>query len=285
MSQPEWRPSAIEQIRIAHRRKRNARSATISAVSTVVVVAVLAFAITRTPGWPRVQQTYFALHYGWSVTPQVLKGLWLNVRIMVVCEVFILVFGLLLASARTLRGPVFFPIRAAATAYVDIFRGLPLILVILMCGFGVPALGLTGLTNSVLVWGCVALILTYTAYVAEVLRAGMESVHPSQRAASRSLGLSHGQTLRYVVIPQGVRRVVPALLNDLVSLQKDSGLISLLGVVDAIQAAQIDVAKTFNYTPLVVASILFVLLTIPMTRFTDWVARRQGQNLLGGGLV
>ena len=139
--------------------------------------------------------------------------------------------------------------------------------------------------TSTTFWGATALVITYTAYVAEILRAGMESVHPSQRAAARSLGLSHAQTLRHVVVPQGVRRVIPALLNDLVSLQKDTSLVSILGVVEAIQTAQIDIAKTFNYTPLVVASILFVLLTIPMTRFTDWVARRQGTNLYGGGVV
>ena len=202
---------------------------------------------------------------------------------MVVCEFFILIFAMILAVARTLRGPVFFPIRAAATVYVDLFRGLPQLVVLLGCGFGIPALQLQGLPTSTTFWGAVALILTYSAYVAEVLRAGMESVHPSQRAAARSLGLSHAQSLRYVVIPQGVRRVIPALLNDLVSLQKDTSLVSILGVVEAIQTAQIDIAKTFNYTPLVVASMLFVLLTIPMTRFTDWVAARRGANLAGGG--
>ena len=280
-----WQPSLRQQERIAFRRKQSRRSVLIAAVSTIVLVVVLVVALTSSPGWPRVRSTYLDLNLGWDAFPDVLRGLWLNVRIMVVCEIFVLMFGLLLASARTLRGPVFFPVRAFATAYVDIFRGLPLILVILLCGFGVPALQLSGLTTSVLFWGCVALILTYTAYVAEVLRAGMESVHPSQRSAARSLGLSHAQTLRHVVIPQGVRRVLPALLNDLVSLQKDSGLISLLGVVDAIQAAQIHVARTFNYTPLVLASLLFVILTVPMTRFTDWVAKRQGASLIGGGIV
>ncbi len=280
-----WQPSAVQQERIAYRRKRTVRSATISAVSTLVLAAVIIIVVTRTPGWPRVKETYFDVHYGWSVLPDVAKGLWLNVRITVVCAVVILTLGMLLAVARTLQGPVFFPVRAFATAYVDLFRGLPLILVLLLCGFGIPALQLGGLPISVTFWGPVALILTYTAYVAEVLRAGMESVHPSQRAAARSLGLTHAQTLRHVVVPQGVRRVVPALLNDLVSLQKDSGLVSILGAADAIQIAQINVAKTFNYTPIVVAGILFVLLTIPMTRFTDWVARRQGANLLGGGIV
>jgi polar amino acid transport system permease protein len=285
VSQTGWRPSTTQLDRIAYRRQRTVRSVTISAVSTIVLGAIVIFAVTHSPGWPRVKSTYFDVHYGWSVLPDIAKGLWLNVRIMVVCEVFILAFAMLLAIARTLRGPVFFPIRAAATIYVDLFRGLPQLVVLLACGFGIPALQLQGLPISTTFWGGVALILTYSAYVAEVLRAGMESVHPSQRAAARSLGLSHAQSLRYVVIPQGVRRVVPALLNDLVSLQKDTSLVSILGVVEAIQTAQIDIAKTFNYTPLVVASILFVLLTIPMTRFTDWLATRRGTNLLGGGIV
>jgi polar amino acid transport system permease protein len=280
-----WQPSATQQERIAYRRSRTVRSIVVAAVSSVLAVVLIAVAVTRTPGWPRVKSTFFDVHYGWQVLPDIAKGLWLNIQVMVVAEIAILILGLVLASVRTLRGPVFFPLRAAATAYVDIFRGLPLLIVILLCGFGIPALGLSGVTNSVRFWGTVALVLTYTAYVAEVLRAGMESVHPSQRAAARSLGLSHLQTLRHVVAPQGIRRVIPALLNDLVSLQKDSGLISLLGVTDAIQAAQINVAQTFNETPLIVAALLFVVLTIPMTRFTDWVARRQGANLVGGGVV
>jgi polar amino acid transport system permease protein len=285
VSRTDWQPSVTQVERIAYRRKRTVRSATISAISTIVLAAVLVLAITHSPGWPRVKSTYFDVHYGWSVLPGIARGLWLNIRIMVVCEVAILVLAMLLAIARTLQGPVFFPIRAAATAYVDLFRGLPLLVVLLGCGFGIPALQLRGLPLSTTFWGAVALVITYTAYVAEVLRAGMESVHPSQRAAARSLGLSHAQTLRQVVIPQGVRRVIPALLNDLVSLQKDTSLVSVLGVVEAIQTAQIDIAKTFNYTPLVVASILFVILTIPMTRLTDWVAARRGASLLGGGIV
>jgi polar amino acid transport system permease protein len=285
MSQADWQPSTTQRDRTAYRRQRTVRSVTISALSTIVIGAVVIFGITHTPGWPRVKATYFDWSYGWSVLPDIAKGLWLNVRIMVVAEVFILAFAMVLAIARSLRGPVFFPIRAAATVYVDLFRGLPQLVVILACGFGIPALQLQGVPSSTTFWGGAALILTYSAYVAEVLRAGMESVHPSQRAAARSLGLSHAQTLRHVVIPQGVRRVIPALLNDLVSLQKDTSLVSILGVVEAIQTSQIDIARTFNYTPLVVASILFVLLTIPMTRLTDWVAARRGANLLGGGVV
>jgi polar amino acid transport system permease protein len=195
-----------------------------------------------------------------------------------------LVFGLGIALLRTLRGPVFWPVRALALGYVDLFRGLPLILVLLLVGFGVPGLRLQGVPSSAVVLGCVALVLTYSAYTAEVFRAGIESVHPSQRAAARSLGLGAGQTMRFVVLPQAVRRVVPPLLNDVVSLTKDSGLISVLGAIDAVRAAQIETAKTFDFTPYVVAGALFVLLTIPLTRLTDAVSRRYGYLPTGGHL-
>jgi polar amino acid transport system permease protein len=179
---------------------------------------------------------------------------------------------------------VFWPLRALATAYVDLFRGLPLILVLLLVGFGVPGLRLQGVTNNAVVLGCVALVLTYSAYVAEVFRAGIESIHPSQRAAARSLGLSGPQTMRYVVLPQAVRRVVPPLLNDVVSLTKDSGLISVLGAIDAVRSAQIETATSFDFTPYVVAGVLFVLLTIPLTRLTDALSRRYGYLPAGGHL-
>lgn len=203
---------------------------------------------------------------------------------MVGCGIAIAIWSTCLAVMRTTRSAVTYPLRLFATAYVDLFRGLPLLLVILLLGFGVPALELSGLTTSLLFWGCVSIVLSYAAYVAEVLRAGIESIHPSQRAAARSLGLSYGQSLRYVVMPQAVRRVIPALMNDLVSLQKDSGLISVLGVIDAIRAAQIRTSLDFNYTPYVVAGALFVCLTIPMARFTDWYARKQGFQGAGGML-
>jgi polar amino acid transport system permease protein len=257
----------------------------IAGVSTVVLVVLLAAGIGSTPGWPRVQETFFNFHRGWEALPIVAQGLWLNVRVMLVCAVLIVVLGLALAIMRTLRGPIFFPLRTFAAAYTDLFRGLPLLLVIYLLGFGVPALQLKGLPNEAVVWGGAALVLTYSSYVAEVFRAGIESVHPSQRAAARSLGLSHGQTLRFVVLPQAIRRVLPPLLNDFVSLQKDSGLIAVLGVVDAIRAAQLETAVDFNFTPYVVAGLLFVVLTIPLTRLTDWVARRQGWYGGGGGVV
>lgn len=277
-----WYPSELERERSAYRRRRARRSTTIAVLSTLVLGLGLMIAITATPGWPRVRETFFDPAQAWDALPVVARGLWLNIRVMLVCGVLIAVLGLLVAVLRTLRGPVFFPVRLLATAYTDIFRGLPLLLVIFLLGFGVPALRLQGLPSSALIWGGAALVLTYTAYVAEVFRAGIESVHPSQWAAARSLGLSYPRTLRHVVLPQAIRRVIPPLLNDLVSLQKDSGLIAVLGVIDAIRAAQIETATDFNFTPYVVAGALFVALTIPMARATEWVARRQGGFGAGG---
>ncbi|MEV1049457.1 amino acid ABC transporter permease [Streptomyces sp. NPDC049916] len=280
-----YRPSERRLARERHRRARTRRATAIAAASTLVVGVVLFALITGSPGWPRTKETFFSAHYARVALPQVLEGLWLNLRLLAVCGAAVLVFGLLLAVARTLRGPVFFPIRALATAYTDFFRGLPLIICLLMVVFGVPALRLEGVTTDPVLLGGAALVLTYSAYVAEVFRAGIESVHPSQRAAARSLGLSSGQALRFVVLPQAVRRVVPPLLNDLVSLQKDTGLVSIAGAVDAVYAAQIIASKDFNYTPYVVAGLVFVALTIPMTRLTDWVTARMDRRRAQGGLV
>lgn len=282
----DWTPSPAALGRLAYRRASNRRSRLIAASSTVVLVAVVSFAVVHTQGWPRFRDSFLDVRYGREVFGGIAKGLWLNVRLMVVCEVVILVFATVIALARALRGPVFFPIRAAATVYTDIFRGLPLLLVLYLLGFGLPALRISWLPTNSLVWGGLGLVLTYTAYNAEVLRAGIESVHPSQRAAARSLGLSHARTMRHVVLPQAFRRVLPPLLNDLVSLQKDTALIAALGTpyYDAVLQAQIDSTTTYNYTPYVIAGLLFLVLTIPMTRFTDWIARRQGW-VTAGALV
>ncbi|MEU6956972.1 amino acid ABC transporter permease [Streptomyces sp. NPDC045714] len=278
-------PSERRIARERYRRARTRRATAIAATSTLVTGAVLFLLITGSPGWTRTKETFFSAHYARVAFPQVMEGLWLNLRLLAVCGAAVLVFGLLLAVARTLRGPVFFPVRALATAYTDFFRGLPLIICLLMVVFGVPALRLEGVTNDPVLLGGGALVLTYSAYVAEVFRAGIESVHPSQRAAARSLGLSGGQALRFVVLPQAVRRVVPPLLNDLVSLQKDTGLVSIAGAVDAVYAAQIIASKDFNYTPYVVAGLVFVALTIPMTRLTDWVTARMDRRRAQGGIV
>ncbi|WP_405060720.1 amino acid ABC transporter permease [Kribbella sp. NBC_01505] len=280
-----WEPSALQQERTAFRRRQARRSTLIAAGSSVVLLLLVAVGIGSTPGWPRVRETFFNVDRAWEALPTVAEGLWLNIRVMLICAVLIVIIGMTLAIMRTLRGPIFFPLRIFAAAYTDVFRGLPLLLVIFLLGFGVPALQLRGLPNDAVIWGGAALVLTYSSYVAEVFRAGIESVHPSQRAAARSLGLTYRQTLRFVVLPQAVRRVLPPLLNDFVSLQKDSGLIAVLGVIDAIRAAQLETAIDFNFTPYVVAGLLFVALTIPLTRLTDYVARRQGWYGGGGGPV
>src|SRR5881227_984933 len=220
---------------------------------------------------------FFNPHSYTLAMPDVWAGFKINLRMMVIAEVLVLVFALGLALVRGLPGPAARPLRALAIAYADFFRGTPIIIVAFLVGFGLPGLQLGYISNrSVTTYGVIALTLVYTAYVTEVFRAGIESVHPSQRAAARSLGLSYRQTLRFVVLPQAVRRVLPPLLNDFVSLQKDSGLIAVLGVIDAIRAAQLETAEDFNFTPYVVAGLLFVALTIPLTRLTDFVARRQG---------
>ncbi|MDT5300597.1 MAG: polar amino acid transport system permease protein [Mycobacterium sp.] len=260
--------------RVAYRHSRARRSTLIALLSTVVFAAVLLFAVTSSPGWPRVRDSFFNLRVGWDSLPALLDGLWLNIRVLVVCQVLVLICGLGLAAVRTLRGPVWFPVRALATGYVDLFRGLPLLICLYLVGFGLPGLRLSGVPTSPVLLGGLALVLIYSAYVAEVFRAGIESVHPSQLAAAKSLGLNYRRTMRLVVLPQATRRVTPALLNDFVALQKDCGLISVLGAVDAIRAAQIQAATTYNFTPYVVAGLLFVALAVPSARLADWAARR-----------
>jgi len=199
-----------------------------------------------------------------------------------IAEGVILVLALAIAVVRSLPGPVFFPLRMLAIAYADFFRGVPTILVIYILGFGAPALGLSGVPTSTIFWGIVSLVLVYSAYVSEVYRAGIDSVHPSQEAAARSLGLSRGQALRHVILPQAVRRVMPPLLNDFIGLQKDSALVALLGTVEAFRQSQINVAATFNYTPYVATALLFVALTIPLARLTDWLVARDRRRQQAG---
>jgi polar amino acid transport system permease protein len=281
----EYVPSERRLAREAYRRSRARRSALIAGLSTAVVAAVLYFVITGSPGWPRTRETFFNGHYATQALSPVLHGLVLNLELLGTCGASALLLGLVIALVRTLRGPVFLPLRLLATAYVDFFRGLPLIVLLLIVVFGVPALQLTGVTNDPVVLGGVALVVNYSAYMAEVFRAGIESVHPSQRAAARSLGLTYRQTLRFVVLPQAVRRVLPALVNDLVSLQKDTGLVYIGGAVDAVAAAHILAAESFNYTSYILAGLAFVILTIPMTRFADWLTRRADRRRAQGGQV
>lgn len=280
-----YTPSQFRLEREAAQARAARRSILLAAASTVAVALALYLVVTNTPGWERVQASFFSPEYAIKAIPDVLKGLWLNLRVMVISEILILGLGLSIALARTTKSPVLFPLRLAAAAYTDIFRGLPLLLVILLLGLGVPALRIEGLTNSVVIWGSAALVLTYSAYVAEVIRAGIESVHPTQRMAARALGLTGPQTNRHVVLPQAIRRVVPPLLNDLVSLQKDSGLISVLGAIDAIKAASIISATSFNFTPYVTAGVVFVLLTIPMARVADGVTARMNRAQQQAGVA
>ena len=278
-----WQPSEHELARRAARKKRNKKNAVIASISSVLVLGTLAIVIVTSPGWKSLSETFFAWAYGVEVLPKIILGFGTNVLLTAIAGTSVAILGLTIALIRTSRTPALTPFRILATAYVDLFRGIPMLLVILLVGFGIPALRLEGVTNNVLVLGTLAVIITYTAYVAEVIRSGILTVHPSQRAAARSLGLSHFQTLRHVILPQALRRVTPPLLNDLVALIKDTGLVSILGVTDAIRAAQIASSRTFNYTPYVMAAIIFLLVTIPLTRFTDRTLRKsiERQNAQG----
>ncbi len=285
MTATQWQPSARQRERDAYRRARTRRSLLLGLVSSVVFVGAVVLVVHSSSGWPRVRDSFFDFRVGWHDLPGLLRALWINVQIMLISEVLVLVFAAVLAVLRTLQGPVFFPLRAAAALYVDVFRGLPLLLVLYLVGLGLPALRLHGVPDSPFVLGTIALTLTYTAYVAEVFRAGIESVHPSQRAAARSLGLTYAQTMRHVVFPQAVRRVLPPLLNDFVSLQKDTSLVSVLGIIDVVLTAENDVSRDFKFVHYVMAGLIFVVLTVPLTRLTDWIARRQGWRGSGGGVV
>lgn len=267
-------------------RRRRARArdrwvpALISVFSSVVVFGLVAWWIGTSEYWPAVQRQFFSWAAIEESFPSVLRGFWLNLQVWVIAEVFILVLALVLAVMRSLSGPIAAPFRIFAVAYIDLLRGVPALLLILLFGFGVPALQLPGLPRGALFWGSVAMIAGYSAYTAEVYRSGMEAVHDGQRAAARALGLSQWQTLRYAIIPQAVRNVLPALLNGAVSLQKDVALLSVIGVRDAVREAQIYTARTFNYSSLIAAAILFLIASVPLARFTDWYARRDQERRL-----
>ena len=283
--QQAWSPSSRELERRNARRQISRKQFTVAGISSVLVLGALYTLIITSPGWQVVKDTFFDLDYGREVLPTVLRGLVVNIQLSFIGGFFIAVIALSLALIRTTKSAALTPFRFLATAYVDIFRGAPLLLIILLVGFGVPALRVAGLTSNVIVLGTVAVILTYSAYVAEVIRSGIMSIHPSQRAAARSLGLTSGQTMRFVVLPQAIKRVIPPLLNDFVSLLKDTGLVSILGVTDAVRAAQINASRTFNYTPYVVSAILFLLITIPLTRYIDRVIRRSSAKQNSEGAI
>ncbi|HEX5729196.1 amino acid ABC transporter permease [Microbacterium sp.] len=280
---PEVSPVELE--RRAYRKRQGAKSVVISLISTLVLAAIVWVVVLNTPGWARVQESFFNGEVFIAALPRVWEGFLLNLRVLAMASVAVVLVALLLATIRTLQGPIWLPLRALAAGYTDLFRGIPLIIVLYLVGFGIPGLQLIPFRVPAEIWGTIALTLTYSAYVSEVFRAGIEAVHPAQRQAARSLGLSHAKTMRLVVVPQAVRKVTPALMNDFVALQKDVGLISILGAVDAVRAAQIETAAFFNFTPYVVAGLLFVLLAIPTIRLTDWYTARVRAREQVGGIV
>lgn len=276
-------PSALELDRRAYRRRRSQRSVLVAVASTVVFAAIVWVTVIQTPGWADVQQSFFDPRIAIESLPKVWEGFLVNLQVLCLSVITVSLVALTVAVLRTLRGPVFFPLRVLAAGYTDLFRGFPFIIVLYLVGFGIP----TVLDQRIppVVLGVVAVTLTYSAYVAEVIRAGIEAVHPSQRLAARALGLGHVQTLRHVVLPQALRKMTPPLMNDFISMQKDVGLISILGAVDAVAAARSEVSLTYNFTPYVVAGILFVLLAVPTIRLADWYTAKLQRREQAGSIL
>jgi polar amino acid transport system permease protein len=268
-------PSERRLVREAARRRDARRGALVSAVSSVVIIGGLALLILTSPGWPDVRDSFFSWSDFKDSFPDVLKGFWLDVRLFCGVEVAVLIVGLVIALVRTSRAPTLFPVRLLATVFVDLLRGIPTVLVVFLFGFAVPALGLAGLPTSTILLAGIALTLSYSAYVSEVYRAGIESVNPNQRAAALAVGLTPRQATRHVILPQAIRSVLPPLLNDFISLQKDVALVSILGPLEAFRVAQIEAAQNFIYTPLVAAALLYVCVTIPLARVVDRMQRRR----------
>lgn len=280
----DWTPSAHELARREVRRRQATARVVVASVATVVVLGVLLFGIVGSPGWPRVHALFFSWHHAQASFDGVLEGFWLNVRLFLICEPIILVLALLIALARTVSTPYLVPLRLLAVVYTDVVRGIPTLLLIFLFAFGMPALQLQGLPNSATFWCGVALVVSYSAYVAEVFRSGIDSIHPSQVQSASALGLSRLQAMRFVVVPQAVRRVVPPLLNDFVSLQKDTALVASAGVFDALFQARDYGNFNFNYTPLVVAACFFIVMTVPLARWCDWLQRRWTERERAGAL-
>jgi len=252
----------------------------IAVISTVVLFAAIAWVVSSSPSWPLVQQDFFEGGVFWRYLPVIAQAFFTNIALFLLVEALVLVLGLLIAVLRSLPGPVFFPVRMLAIAYADVFRAVPSLLIIYLLGFGIAGLGLPGVPGDAFFWAAVALTLVYSAYVSEVYRAGIESIHPSQAAAARSLGLTQAQALRFVVIPQAVRRVIPPLLNDFIGLQKDTVLVSYIGVVEAFRTANIEQASLFNYTPYLALSAIYLVITLPLTRLTDYLVVRDRRRFL-----
>lgn len=280
------RPSSSTRTRRQeYERRQRTKSAVIAGTSTATVVVLVVWLLPKTSGWQKVRRSFFDWAIFRRTFGSIAKAFWYDVQIFALCAPCIIALGLLVAMARNARTPALFPMRLFATVYTDIVRGVPVILWITLLGFGIPGLLQTReWYGRLVIWGAMALVVTYSAYVAEVFRAGIESVHESQRAAARSLGLSAGQTMRSVILPQAVRRVVPPLMNDLVSLQKDVALVSILGPVEALRRADIWQDRLFNFTPFVVAAVLFLSVSIPITRLTDYLLQRE-RRLMSGTAV
>lgn len=276
-------PSALELERRTYRTGRARRSVLVAIASTIAFALVAWLTVFSTPGWVSVQRAFFDPQVALAALPRIWDGFLLNLQVLALSVVTVSVVALAIAFLRTLPGPVFFPLRVLASVYTDVFRGLPFIIVLYIVGFGIPTL--TNTRIPVILLGTLAVTLTYSAYVSEVVRAGIEAVHPSQRLAARALGLGYFQTLRRVVLPQALRKITPALMNDFVAMQKDVGLISILGAVDAVLAAKIESSQTYNFTPYIVAGILFILLAIPTIRLTDWYAARLRRREQSGSLL
>jgi polar amino acid transport system permease protein len=258
------------------------RASWIAFASTLAVFGLLGWLVVNAPNWPAVQKSFFNGEQLTDALPAVVWAFRINVQLFVIAEVLTLILGLVIAVARSLPGPIFFPIRLLAISYVDIFRALPGVLVIFYLGLGVPSLRLGGVPSDTFLWGIVALTLIYSAYVSEVYRAGIESIHPSQEAAARSLGLTRAQSMRFVILPQAVRRVIPPLLNDFIGLQKDTVLVSFIGVVELFRTAQIKQSAHFNFTPYLAVALVFLCVTLPLTRVTDWlIARDRARSSAG----
>ena len=273
--------SASLSRRAAYERTRKRRSIAVATVSSLTVVAAIVLLVPRMPRWDRVRESFFSGERFADSFPRLLEAFVLDIKIFAWSTPAIVILALLVAIARNSRSAALFPVRVLTIAYTDIMRGVPVILSIYLIGFGVPGLGLERPWNSPLLWGSVALVLTYASYVAEVFRAGIESIHESQRAAARSLGLSNWQTMRFVVLPQAIRRVVPPLMNDMVSLQKDVALVSLIGPIEILRQAGVDKSKFANFTPYVVAAVVFLMMTIPLTRTTDYLLERERRRTTG----
>lgn len=261
--------------RAAYEQAQRRRAVVIATASTIIALVALVVLVPLTPGWHKVKRSFFDGDVFSDSFPRLLEAFWLDIKILLWATPFILIVALLVALARGARRPAMFPVRAFAIIYTDVLRGIPVILLVFLIGFGVPALGLSREWSNPVIWGTVTLVLSYSAYVSEVIRAGIDSVHESQRAAARSLGMTSNQTMTSVILPQAFRRIVPPLMNSFVSLQKDVALVSLIGPVEILRQAGIDKAKTANFTPYVAAAVIFLALTIPCTRLADWALARQ----------